>query len=85
MIHMHLKCNTKLKNENFRMKISSVVDSAYIIMKQPFKVLGMSLKIKNIMSLYALSVIDRFDKILTPYFINGHFVSRMKFFSTPWD
>lgn len=67
------------------MKISSVVDSAYIIMKQPFKGLGMSLKIKNIMSLYALSVIDRFDKILTPYLGNGHFVSRMKFFSTPWD
>ena len=67
------------------MKISSVVDSAYITMKQPFKERGMSLKIKNIMSLYALSVIDRFDKILTPYFTNGHFVSRMKFFSTPWD
>jgi len=67
------------------MKISSVVDSAYIIMKQPFKGLGMSLKIKNFMSLDALSVIDRFNKFLTPYFINGHFVSRMKFFSTPWD
>lgn len=67
------------------MKISSVVDSAYIIMKQPFKGLGMSLKIKNFMSLDALSVIERFNKFLTPYFSNGHFVSRMKFFSTPWD
>ena len=79
---MHLKCNTELKNENFRMKLSSVFDSTYIIMKQPFKELGMTLKIKNTMSLSDLSVIDIFNKFLFPYFGNGHVVSRMKFNST---